>query len=129
MFAVIVSLRVKPGMTAKFLRAMTANAAASLRDEPGCVRFDILRDNADPGRFVLYELYTDEDTFRSKHLTALHFAQWRADSSRHRRGGQPGRRVLHTSEPELERPRCSVAHGVGVTGRRPSAGSSTPASG
>jgi autoinducer 2-degrading protein len=77
-FAVIVSLRVKPWMTAEFLRAMTANAAASLRDEPGCVRFDILRDNADPGRFVLYELYTDEDAFRSKHLAASHFAQWRA---------------------------------------------------
>ena len=70
MFAAIVSLRVKPGMTAEFLRAMTANAAASLHDEPGCVRFDILRDNADPGRFVLYELYTDEDAFRSKHLAA-----------------------------------------------------------
>jgi autoinducer 2-degrading protein len=76
MFAVIVDVAVRPEMHEQFIRAITANAAACLRDEPGCLRFDVLCDVADPNRFILYEVYVDEAAFES-HRATPHFARWR----------------------------------------------------
>jgi autoinducer 2-degrading protein len=77
-FTVIVSLRVRPAMVAAFQAAIAENAAASLRDEPGCSRFEVLRDNADPQHYLLYESYDDEDAFTRVHRGSAHFAAWRA---------------------------------------------------
>ena len=60
---------------------MTANAEASVRDEPGCLRFDVCSVEGDENRFVLYELYTDADAFAA-HKAAPHFAQWRTVAER-----------------------------------------------
>jgi (4S)-4-hydroxy-5-phosphonooxypentane-2,3-dione isomerase len=49
-----------------------ANAAASLANEGGCLRFDVLADVADPCRFVLYELYRSAADFDA-HLRSAHF--------------------------------------------------------
>ena len=76
MFVLVVSLRVKPGKDRQFLAAIEANAAASLRDESGCRRFDVLRDNADPHHYLLYELYEDEAAFQA-HRSMPHFPVWR----------------------------------------------------
>jgi (4S)-4-hydroxy-5-phosphonooxypentane-2,3-dione isomerase len=76
MFVLVVSIRVKPGKDRQFLAAIEANAAASLRDEPGCRRFDVLRDNADPRHYLLYELYDDEAAFQA-HRNMPHFPVWR----------------------------------------------------
>ena len=76
MFVLVVSLRVKPDRDRQFLAAIKANAAASLRDEPGCRRFDVLRDNADPHRYLLYEMYDDEAVFQA-HRNMPHFPVWR----------------------------------------------------
>jgi (4S)-4-hydroxy-5-phosphonooxypentane-2,3-dione isomerase len=76
MFVLVVSLRVKPGKDRQFLAAIEANAAASRRDEPGCRRFDVLRDNDDPQRYLLYELYDDEAAFQA-HRAMPHFPVWR----------------------------------------------------
>jgi (4S)-4-hydroxy-5-phosphonooxypentane-2,3-dione isomerase len=75
---VVVALRVRPGKAAEFEAAIAANAAASLRDEPGCLRFDVLRDTADPHRYLLYECYRDEEAFTVAHCGSAHFAAWRA---------------------------------------------------
>ena len=75
---VIVSLRVKPGMVDAFLEVMGENARASRRDEPGCLRFDVHRDNHDPNHFLLYELYADERAFTEAHRGAPHYQKWRA---------------------------------------------------
>jgi autoinducer 2-degrading protein len=77
MFTLVVDLNVKPGMRDRFLAAIEANATASLRDEPGCVRFDVVQDNDDPDHFFLYEVYEDEAAFRA-HRAAPHFPRWRA---------------------------------------------------
>jgi autoinducer 2-degrading protein len=69
MFVLVVSLRVKPGRDRQFLAAIEANAAASLRDEPGCRRFDVLRDNADVHHYLLYEVYDDEAAFQAHRNT------------------------------------------------------------
>jgi quinol monooxygenase YgiN len=76
MFSLMVQMQVRPGRRADFLEGMSANAAASVRDEPGCLRFDVCSDDADEHRFVLYELYVDADAFAA-HKAAPHFARWR----------------------------------------------------
>jgi (4S)-4-hydroxy-5-phosphonooxypentane-2,3-dione isomerase len=76
MFVLVVSLRVRPGKDRQFLAAIEANATASLRDEPGCRRFDVLRDNADPQHYLLYEVYDDEAAFQA-HRAMPHFPVWR----------------------------------------------------
>ena len=81
MFTVMVSLRVKPDMVERFLDAIGENSRASRRDEPGCLRFDVHRDNDDPTHFLLYELYADERAFRQDHRSAPHYLKWRAASA------------------------------------------------
>jgi (4S)-4-hydroxy-5-phosphonooxypentane-2,3-dione isomerase len=63
-------------MRSRFLEAIQENAAASLRDEPGCVRFDVVQDNDDANHFMLYEVYADAAAFEA-HRAAPHFPRWR----------------------------------------------------
>src|SRR4051794_16016067 len=50
-YTLIVSLQVRPVERERFLAAIAANAAASVRDEPGCLRFDVMEDAHQPNRF------------------------------------------------------------------------------
>jgi (4S)-4-hydroxy-5-phosphonooxypentane-2,3-dione isomerase len=75
LFVLVVSLKVKPDRVAQFLAAIDANAAAS-GEEPGCRRFDVVRDNADRHHYLLYEMYDDEAAYQA-HRRAPHFAVWR----------------------------------------------------
>ena len=59
----------------EFMRLVRANAAASVRDEPGCRRFDVLSPETAAGgdeRIVLYEIYRDPAAFEA-HLLTPHF--------------------------------------------------------
>jgi autoinducer 2-degrading protein len=77
MFTVIVNLEVRPDRLAQFLDGVRANARASLRDEPGCLRFDVHQLADHPHRFLLYEIYRDEAAFRDEHRSAAHYRRWR----------------------------------------------------
>jgi autoinducer 2-degrading protein len=79
-FALFVRLRVEPSQRDRFLSAITANATASVRDEPGCLRFDVSREHADPDSYLLYEVYEDEQAFEA-HRGTPHYAAWRALST------------------------------------------------
>jgi quinol monooxygenase YgiN len=81
MFSLMVQIEVRADRRAEFLAAMSANAEASVRDEPGCLRFDVCSVEAHENRFVLYELYTDAAAF-AEHKSAPHFARWRAVADR-----------------------------------------------
>ena len=76
MFSLMVQMDVRPGRRDEFLAGMAANAEASVRDEPGCLRFDICSVASDENRFVLYELYADAAAFEA-HKASPHFARWR----------------------------------------------------
>ncbi|MET0898995.1 MAG: antibiotic biosynthesis monooxygenase [Mycobacterium sp.] len=76
MFTLLVTVDVRADRIEDFLEAATANAIASLRDEPGCLAFDVHRDNETPTRFYFYEVYTDEDAVMSGHRTSPHYLQW-----------------------------------------------------
>lgn len=70
-----VDVAVHPDDLDAFLAATEANAAAS-RAEPGVVRFDVLRDRADPGHVMLIEIYRDANA-AAAHKTTAHYATWR----------------------------------------------------
>lgn len=82
MHVVLVSLEVRPELMEEFLAGIHANALASLRDEPGCLRFDVHRSTEDPHRFVLYEIYHDQTAFTEEHRSAPHYAAWRDVAAR-----------------------------------------------
>jgi autoinducer 2-degrading protein len=76
MYTLFVTLDVHAHKLDDFIDAITANATASLRDEPGCLAFDVHQDADTPTRFYLYELYADEEAFRVAHRSASHYARW-----------------------------------------------------
>jgi (4S)-4-hydroxy-5-phosphonooxypentane-2,3-dione isomerase len=81
MFSLVVQLEVRPGSREEFLAGMTANAELSVRDEAGCLRFDVCSVDGDENRFVLYELYVDADAFAA-HKQTPHFQAWREVADR-----------------------------------------------
>ena len=78
MFTVVVNLAVRPERLGEFLIGIHANVRASLRDEPGWLRFDVHQSTEYPHDFVLYEIYADADAFYVAHRQAPHYAAWRA---------------------------------------------------
>ncbi|GFG53023.1 antibiotic biosynthesis monooxygenase [Mycolicibacterium agri] len=76
MYTLFVTLDVHADKLDEFIAAITTNATASLRDEPGCLAFDVHQDVDTPTRFYLYEIYADEDAFRVAHRNAPHYARW-----------------------------------------------------
>merc|ERR1712129_156111 len=57
-----------------FYKAMEKNSKGS-RGEPGCLRFDVIRDRSDENKFYFYEVYVDDDAF-AFHKTTEHFKAW-----------------------------------------------------
>ena len=81
MYSLVVQMEVRPGRREEFLAGMAANAKAAVRDEPGCLRFDVCSVDGDENRFVLYELYADAEAFAA-HRASPHFREWRAVAER-----------------------------------------------
>ena len=69
-----VHLKVKPERIGDFIAATTENAAASLK-EPGCVRFDVIQETADPAHFELLEIYRDQ-AGHAAHRESPHYNAW-----------------------------------------------------
>lgn len=76
MYVIIAPIQVRPGHKEEFLQALLDDARGSMNDEPGCVRFDVIQDAADPNRVWLYEAYKDEEAFQS-HTRMPHLIKWR----------------------------------------------------
>jgi (4S)-4-hydroxy-5-phosphonooxypentane-2,3-dione isomerase len=77
MLALWVKVRVKPEARERFLKAIEVDALGSERDEPGCLRFNVLHDRQDPNVYYFYEVYRDEAAIEA-HRAAPHYAVWRA---------------------------------------------------
>ena len=60
MLAMWVKVRVKSEERVRFLKAIEADALGSERDEPGCLRFNVLRDQQDPNVYYFFEVYRNE---------------------------------------------------------------------
>jgi (4S)-4-hydroxy-5-phosphonooxypentane-2,3-dione isomerase len=75
MFAVAVTIFIKPGSEQAFIDATLLNAT-NTRKEPGNLRFDVLRGAEDGGRFLLYEVYKSKEAHALHHQSA-HYLQWK----------------------------------------------------
>lgn len=75
MFVVCVSIHVKQGHLDSFVAATVENARHT-RQEPGNVRFDLLRQEQDPARFTLYEAYRVPEDFAT-HQRTPHYLRWK----------------------------------------------------
>ncbi len=81
MFSLVVHVRVRPGRREEFLTGISATAEASVRDEPGCLRFEVCQVADEPHSFVLSELYNDGAAFDA-HRRTPHAAAWRRIAER-----------------------------------------------
>ena len=79
MFTVTLAVRVRPDRVEEFLAAITANAAASLHHEPGCLAFSVTRGGE--GRFEVAERFRDRAAFDA-HQERAGASGWRA-ATRH----------------------------------------------
>ena len=75
MIAMWVKVRIKPEMREKFLKAIEVDALGSERDEPGCLRFNVLQDEKDPNVYYFYEIYKDQAALEA-HRNTPHYAVW-----------------------------------------------------
>lgn len=75
MHVTIVHIHVKPECLDAFLTQTQNNHENSVR-EPGNLRFDILRSEADPCYFVFYEAYKDVAA-AAAHRETTHYVAWR----------------------------------------------------
>jgi len=72
LFVIVVDFQLKPGTRSQFRRLIDANADASVRNEPGCLQFDVLEPEDESDRVLLYEIYSDEAAFDA-HRQTEHF--------------------------------------------------------
>jgi (4S)-4-hydroxy-5-phosphonooxypentane-2,3-dione isomerase len=77
MLAIWVKVRIKPEQRQRFLDAIEVDALASERDEPGCLRFNVLQDAQDGDVYYFYEVYRDEAALEA-HRASPHYDVWRA---------------------------------------------------
>ena len=69
-----VYIHVKPEHLDEFIAATLVNAENS-RKEPGVARFDIIRQEDDPTRFVLCEVYRNTAAV-DRHRETAHYNEW-----------------------------------------------------
>jgi len=91
MLIVQVHVHVKKDMTEQFIEATRKNASKSIY-EPGIMRFDFIQHEEDKNRFVLVEVYRD-DNAPAKHKETQHYKEWR-----------------ETVEPMMTEPRKSIKY-------------------
>jgi autoinducer 2-degrading protein len=77
MIVLMVNISIKPEHKEECMEAMMGDAIGSNRDEPGCLRFDVLQDSEDPNLIHLYEVYKDEAALEA-HRQAPHYVKWRS---------------------------------------------------
>jgi len=65
MMSIFVTIKIKEGFSDQFREASFGDSEGSVRDEPGCFRFDILQNSECPQVFHLYEVYEDDQAFRN----------------------------------------------------------------
>lgn len=71
----LVTLKIKSDQRPQFLAAVEDNATCSVRDEPGCLRFEAFQDTTDPDTYHLVEVFRDEQAVAAHRETAQ-YARW-----------------------------------------------------
>lgn len=79
MIALVVSVDVKTENIEDF-KKITEYNHINARKEPGNIRFDVLQDETDKSKFVLYEVYADK-TAVEYHKSTEHYKKWSEEVS------------------------------------------------
>ena len=61
-FAIVATFEIAPGQSDAFLPLLLAHRDRCLKDEPGTLRFDVLRN--EESKLMLYEVYEDDAAFQ-----------------------------------------------------------------
>lgn len=77
---ITVDFKLKPGAMARFRPMIDANARASVKNEPGCRRFDVVEPEGESDRIFLYEIYDDAAAFEA-HCRSEHFLSFDTESA------------------------------------------------
>jgi quinol monooxygenase YgiN len=74
-FVIWVVIDVKPEAFEAFYEAALGDSTCSVRDEPGCLQFDVLAPIAGGNIFAFYEVYESKEAF-SAHMETPHFKRF-----------------------------------------------------
>ena len=77
-FAIIVTIKLKPGTAEEFKPLILANAEAAVRDEPDCHLFHVLQSRDDADTFHFYEVYSDAAALE-RHREQPHYKKFIAE--------------------------------------------------
>lgn len=81
MYGIFWSVLAKPEHKAEVVAFLTEDAAWSLSNEAGTLRFDIYEDSQDQNRVWVYESYADPNAFQL-HRSGEYFVKWADDISK-----------------------------------------------
>lgn len=76
MFAVVVTIQIKPQHREEFIKAMLDDAEGSVLNEETCLLFNVVQNSEDQNKLHLYEVYADEEAFE-RHKQMPHYLHWR----------------------------------------------------
>jgi autoinducer 2-degrading protein len=93
MIVTLIHVWVKEDFIDRFIEATIENHLHSIK-EPGNIRFDILRDAENRGKFVLYEAYESEQSM-ADHKITQHYHKWRDTVAEWME--QPRKGIKHTA--------------------------------
>jgi (4S)-4-hydroxy-5-phosphonooxypentane-2,3-dione isomerase len=91
-YTVISFTRVFPQHVDDYIENMNI-CAQKTNQEPGCIRYEVMQDVADPTLMFLYQVFQDEAAYKS-HQDAEHHRVWIEKSGPWRDQGAPGRHEL-----------------------------------
>jgi autoinducer 2-degrading protein len=72
---VLVHVHVKPEFVEAFKQTTKENASSSVK-EPGIERFDVIQQVDDPTKFILVEVYKNNEA-SAAHKETAHYTKWR----------------------------------------------------
>ena len=75
MKVISVQFSLKPEHVEEFIEQSLGDAKGSVENEPGCLRFDVYRDEEDPNIVCFYEVYRDDAALEA-HRQMPHYAKW-----------------------------------------------------
>lgn len=73
---------VHPGFADAVVAALIVDGEASLRTEPGTLRFEVIQDAVNTNRVYIYEVYADRSG-RDAHMEGEHVRRFFADAGSH----------------------------------------------
>lgn len=81
MHIVLVQVTIREDLAGEFEHALLHNARESVAHDPGCLRFDVSQATEDPRRWILHEVYTNQEA-HAAHRQASHFLAYQAVADR-----------------------------------------------